>query len=124
MVARRLADLGLAGFGGKTVGFFTTFYAGAIALIAVVSAWKWRLPGARFARVLFLVSLAAAVLPTLLPDEWLGLPSPIPLRFPEKFAVDFALALAILSGLALDRFRERPSVAPRGFSSSAGYSSY
>lgn len=104
---------GWPAFGGKTIGFFTTLYSGAYALIALGAGWKSRRSGARFARFLFLAALAAAVLPSFLPKAWGGLPSPLPLRFPEKFAVGIVLALAILSGLAFDRFRaaERP---PRG----------
>jgi hypothetical protein len=101
---------GWPAFGGKTIGFFTTFYAGAFSLIALGSSWKWRPRGARFARVLFLTALTTAVMPSFLPASWAGLPSPLPLRFPEKFAVAFVFALAILSGLAFDRFRGK---APR-----------
>jgi hypothetical protein len=96
---------GWPALGGKTIGFFTTFYAGALSLIALAASWNWRPPGARFARALFLAALAAAVLPSFLPAAWGGLSSPLPLRFPEKFAVAFVFALAILSGLSFDRFR-------------------
>jgi len=93
-------------FQEKTIGFFTTLFAGGLSVIALTASWKWRPPGARFARALFVVALAVAVLPSFLPSGWEGLPSPLPLRFPEKFAVGFVFALAILSGLAFDRFRE------------------
>lgn len=89
----------------KTIGFFTTLFAGSLSVIALTVSWKWRPAGVRFARALFLVALAAAVLPSFLPSAWGGLPSPLPLRFPEKFAVGFVFGLAILSGLAFDRFR-------------------
>ena len=92
-------------FQAKTIGFFSTLFAGGISVIALAASWKWRPPGARFARALFVVALAFAVLPSFLPARWEGLPSPLPLRFPEKFAVGFIFALAILSGLAFDRFR-------------------
>ncbi|HVE66608.1 MAG TPA: YfhO family protein [Thermoanaerobaculia bacterium] len=98
---------GWPAFGGKTIGFFTTFYAGALALIGLASSWKWKPPGARFARALFLAALAAAVLPSFVPAAWADLPSPLPLRFPEKFAVAFVFALALLAGLAVDRLREK-----------------
>jgi hypothetical protein len=97
---------GWPAFGGKTVGFFTTLYAGALSAIALAWGRKWRPPGARFARSLFAAALAAAVVPSLLPRAWGSLPSPLPLRFPEKFAVGLVLGLAILSGLSVDRFRE------------------
>lgn len=94
----------------KTVGFFSTLFAGGLSVIALAANWKWRPPGARFARALFVVALTIAVLPSLLPSGWEGLPSPLPLRFPEKFAVAFVFAMAILAGLAFDRFRagDRP----------------
>ena len=98
---------GWPAFGGKTIGFFTTFYAGALSLIALATTWRWRPAGARFARALFLSALAAAVLPHFVPAAWAGLPSPLPLRFPEKFAVAFVFSLALLAGLAFDRFREK-----------------
>src|SRR6185295_20099733 len=60
-----------------------------------------------FARALFLAGVSLCVLPTLLPDRWGGLASPVSLRYPEKFAVAFLLALAILSALAFDFFRRR-----------------
>src|SRR4030095_2046759 len=52
-------------FRNKALGVFTTLYAGAFALVALSSAWKLRVPGARFARVLFVLSLALAVPPSL-----------------------------------------------------------
>jgi hypothetical protein len=94
-------------FRNKAVGIFTTLYAGAFALVALPAAWRLRAAGARFARVLLVLSLAVAVLPSLVQvDSGLGLlRSPLPLRNPEKFAVAVVFALAILSGLALDRLR-------------------
>jgi hypothetical protein len=103
---------GWPAFGGKTVGFFATFYAGALASIALVARGKWRPAGARFARVLFVTALAAAVLPSFLPRAWGSLPSPLPLRFPEKFAIGVILAFSILAALAVDHFRE-PFPRPR-----------
>lgn len=95
----------------KTIGFFSTLFAGGLAVIALATGRSWRPRGARFARVLFAVALAFAVLPSFLPKRWGSLPSPLPLRFPEKFTVGCVLGLAVLAGLAFDRFRERP--APR-----------
>lgn len=97
---------GWPAFGGKTIGFFTTLYAGALAVIALGASWRWRPAGARFARVLFLAALAAAVLPSFLPKAWGGILAPVPLRFPEKFAVALAFSLAVLSALVVDRIRE------------------
>ena len=101
-------------FRNKALGVFTTLYVGAFALIALSSAWRLRVPGARFARVLLALSLALAVPPSLVRvDSALGLRhSPLPLRNPEKFALALVFALAILSALALDRLR-RAGLRPR-----------
>jgi hypothetical protein len=101
-------------FRNKAMGVFTTLYAGAFALVAVPVAWKLPVAGARFARVFLVLSLALAVPPSLVPvDSALGLlRSPLPLRNPEKFAVAILFALALLSGLALDRLRQ-PGRRPR-----------
>lgn len=92
----------------KTIGFFSTLFAGGLCVIALAAGRKWRPTGSRFARVLFAVSLTVAVLPSFLPRSWGGLPSPLPLRFPEKFTVGCVLGLAVLAGLAFDRFRKLP----------------
>jgi hypothetical protein len=91
----------------KQLGFFSSLYAGAFAVIALAAMRRARDPGARFARVLFLAALAVCVLPSLLPARWGGLASPLALRYPEKFAVALVLALAILSALAFDHLRRR-----------------
>jgi hypothetical protein len=89
----------------KQIGFFTSFYAGAFAVIGLVSAWKSAAAGARFARALLLICLAISVPPSLFPAAWGSLHSPVPLRFPEKFAVSLVLALGVLAGVAFDAFR-------------------
>ncbi len=96
---------GWALFRNKAIGFFSSLYAGAFSVIALVVTWKTRTPGARFARVLFLVGLALSVPPSLLPSGWGKIRSPLPLRYPEKFAVALVLALAILAALAFELFR-------------------
>jgi hypothetical protein len=90
-------------FRAKTIGFFTTLYPGAFCVIALMSG-RWRAPGARFARILFSVALLLSVAPSFLPEAWGHHASPLPLRYPEKFAVAIVFALAILAGLAFDRF--------------------
>jgi hypothetical protein len=101
-------------FRNKPMGVFESLYAGAFALVALPAAWKLPAAGARFARVLLLLSLALAVPPSLVRvGSRVGLlQSPLPLRNPEKFAVALLFALAILSGLALDRLRQ-PGRRPR-----------
>jgi hypothetical protein len=89
----------------KEMGIFSTLYCGALPVISVMTSWRWRAPALRFARVLLVSALFAAVAPSLLPSRWGRLPSPLPLRFPEKFAVAIVLALAVLTALAVDRFR-------------------
>jgi hypothetical protein len=103
---------GWPAFRGRTIGFFTSLYAGAFALIALMTGAERRAPGVRFARALFLAALIVSVVPGLLPYRWAGWKSPLPLRFPEKFAVALVFALAILAGLAFDRLR-RSTRAPR-----------
>jgi hypothetical protein len=98
----------------KAMGIFPTLYSGAFAVVAVAAAWRSRASGARFARVLLLLAVAAAVPPSLVPlySRVGRLSSPIPLRNPEKFSVAIVFALAILTGIAWDRLR-RAERAPR-----------
>lgn len=93
---------------GRAMGIFPTLYCGAFAVIAAGVAWKARDRGARFGRALLAVSLAVAVLPSLLPASWLAIPSPLPLRNPEKLAVAVVFALSVLAGIAFDSWRARP----------------
>jgi hypothetical protein len=93
---------------GRAMGIFPTLYCGAFAVIAAGLAWKSRDRGARFARVLLVVAVAVAVLPSLLPVSWAAMSSPLPLRNPEKLAVAIAFALALLSAIAFDGWRARP----------------
>jgi len=93
---------------GRAMGIFPTLYCGAFAVIAAVVAWKSRERGARFSRVLLVGALAVAVLPSLLPDRWTAIPSPLPLRNPEKLAVVVAFALSLSAAIAFDGWRARP----------------
>jgi hypothetical protein len=95
----------LSVFNGRAFGFFSSFYAGALAVIALATMGRRRPAGARFARGLFLAGLLVAVPGSLLPLRWRGLPSLIPLRYPEKFGVALVFALAIYCALAFDAFR-------------------
>lgn len=103
---------GFSVFNGRGIGFFSSLYAGALAVIALATMGRERPVGARFARGLFLAGLLLTVPGGLLPARWATLPAPVPLRYPEKFAVALVFALAIYSGLAFDRFR-RPGWRPR-----------
>jgi len=93
---------GTSVFGGKVMGLFTSLYAGAFVSIALVKGWRERSLGARFARVLFFLTLGAAALPSLMPASWARLSSPLPLRNPEKLVIGSVFALAILTALAFD----------------------
>ncbi len=98
-------------FHNKQLGFFTSFYCGAFAVIALVATRRERAPGARFGRWLLAIALAISVPPSLFPASWGEIRSPVPLRYPEKFAVAIALALAVLAGLGFDAWRKkRPRV--------------
>ncbi len=96
---------GLPVFRYKAMGMFTSLYAGAFAIIALVATRKTRSPGFRFGRLLFLVALLISVPPSLVPQAWEKLPSPLPLRNPEKFSVVLIFSLAVVAGLAFERLR-------------------
>src|SRR6266508_1464514 len=95
-------------FRQRAEGLFATLYTGAFALIGALALRGKRALGARFGRVLTLAALAVCVIPSLLPERWGRIASPLPLRNPEKFAVGLVLALALLAGLAFDDFRQAP----------------
>jgi hypothetical protein len=92
-------------FHSRPIGLYPTLYAGSFALVALAVTRRSATPGARFARVLFAAALVLAVTPALVPHRWHELPSPIPLRYPEKFAVAVTFAVAILAAVAVDRIR-------------------
>jgi hypothetical protein len=94
---------GFAVFHTRTLGMMATLYAGAFAPLAVALTWRDRGSAARFSRWTLALALACAVLPSLLPPPLEGLPSPLPLRNPEKLAVLATFALALLAGPAFDR---------------------
>ena len=96
-------------FQSRPAGLFATLYAGSLAAMALLLRRGSSVRGARFAQTLFVVALLLSVVPSLFPESWGDLPSPIPLRNPEKFAVALTFAAAVLAGLAFDHFRrERP----------------
>jgi hypothetical protein len=89
----------------RGMGMFTSLFAGAFAVVALVASRKERSRGFRFGRILFLIALLASVLPSLLPTRWERFSSPLPLRNPEKFSVALVFALAIIAGLSVDALR-------------------
>ena len=93
---------GVPVFHNRTFGLFPSLYAGAFAFVAVFIAWKSTRAGARFGRYLLVAGLAVCVLPSLVPPALSRFHSPIPLRYPEKFAVALVLALSILAAIAVE----------------------
>src|SRR5215471_2934458 len=95
----------------KQLGYFTSFYAGGFAVIAVARTWKSKATGARFGRWMLLAGLLVSVPPSFLPASWGDIHSPIPLRYPEKFAVGLILALGMLAAFGFDSWRQsRPRI--------------
>ena len=105
-IVRSFPTWGHALFSGKAVGFFTTLYLGAFSAAALAAARRPR--GRRlFVYGFAALSLAIAVAGFYWPKAWLERSSPIPLRYPEKLMVGFALAAAMLSASLLDRMLEK-----------------
>ena len=107
--AKGLPIWGDALWSGKTAGFAVTLYLGVLGALALCAARPAR--GKRLLPfALAGACAAAAVAGFYVPDAWLDGPSPIPLRYPEKLMVGFALAAAILAATLADRIRagERP----------------
>ena len=94
----------------KAMGMFTSLYAGAFAVIALLATRKVRSPGFRFGRLLFAIALLISVPPSLVPQAWEKVHSPLALRNPEKFSVVLVFSLAVVAGLAFEQLR---SAAPR-----------
>jgi hypothetical protein len=92
-------------FHSRPIGLYPTLYAGAFAVVALVVTRKSTVAGARFAKILLVTGLVLSVTPSLLPHRWHYLPSPLPLRYPEKFAVAVTFAIAVLTAIAFDRIR-------------------
>ncbi len=85
--------------------FFATIFVAPIAFVGLFGRAGTTPRGARFARALFFAALALALSGHLLPAAWGRLPSPVPLRYLEKFMVGGSFALAVAAGLAVDRLR-------------------
>jgi len=93
-------------FRSRIVGFFGTLFAGSLAALGAVLLFQLRDRGARFARAFLLLGLALSILPGLVPAAWEDRLAPVALRYPEKFAVAVALALALGAGLVVERSLE------------------
>jgi hypothetical protein len=98
--------------------FFPTLFCGAFALLAFAAGGSGR--GVRFCRVLALVAALLAASGLLAPPGLRALPSPLPLRYPEKLVVGLTLALAVQAGLGFDRIAVAPKRAARWAMAVAG----
>ena len=85
--------------------FFSSLFCGGLAVLALPFIASRKTRGSRFVLAFALGATAVCVLPWFLPAAWGAWRSPIPLRYPEKFAVALVFALALGAGLAADAFR-------------------
>ena len=100
-------DLSLDWGGAAFRRFFGTFFVGPIAILGLLAPIRGTAPrGAAFARWLVGISAGLALCGLLVPAAWASLPSPIPLRYPEKFMLGAALAMAFAAGIAVDSLRQ------------------
>jgi hypothetical protein len=86
--------------------FFATLYCGAFAALAFAGGRGGR--GSRFCVALAAVCAVCAAAGTFAPAAWRALPSPVPLRYPEKLAVGLVIAIAVQAGLGFDRIARAP----------------
>ena len=98
---------GTAALSGRASGFFSSLYAGALPVIALIATRRSSARGVRMSQVLIGLGLIVAVPGSFLPKAWKGWSSPLPLRHPEKCAVAILLGLAILAAFGWDCLRER-----------------
>lgn len=94
--------------------FFATFFVGPIALAGLLRARRNAAPGWRLALALTAVFVFLALAGHFVPRAWDRLPSPVPLRYPEKFMLGATFGLALAAGLAVDRLA-RFKTGGRGF---------
>ncbi len=84
---------------------FVTLFVGPIALAGLFRGLHNPSRGWRFARALVIGCLLLTLSGHLVPASWGHFPSPIPLRYPEKFALGAAFGLSVSAGIAIDRLR-------------------
>lgn len=85
--------------------FFSSLFCGGLGVLAIPVIRKTAARGSRLALAVAAGAAAVCVLPWFLPAAWRSWRSPIPLRYPEKFAVALVFALAIGAALAVDAIR-------------------
>ncbi len=88
--------------------FYQTTYCGAFALVGLAAVARARDGAAKFCLSLFGIGVFLAGVFSFVPTAWGNRPTPVPLRYPEKFTVAMTLALAIAAGLGFDRVRASP----------------
>ncbi len=86
--------------------FFSTLFVAPIAVAGLLRGKRNPPRGWRFARALFAVTVVLSVAGRFVPGGWKSLPSPVPLRYPEKFMVGATFAMALAAGMAFDRWRQ------------------
>jgi hypothetical protein len=87
--------------------FFPSLFCGGLAVLGLAATAGRQGPGFRFVRWYAAAAVLVSVGPSLLPAAWGAWRSPIPLRYPEKFAVALVFALALAVALGLARAEER-----------------
>ena len=85
---------------------YDTLFCGALAIVALVLGRGTR--ARRFCVALAVTCTVAAAVGTFAPEAVRTLPSPLPLRFPEKLVVGATLALSLQAGLAWNRIAASP----------------
>jgi hypothetical protein len=98
---------GTAALSGRASGFFSSLYAGALPVIALIATRRSSARGVRMSQALIALGLTVAVPGSFLPEAWKGWSAPLPLRHPEKCAVAILLGLAVLAAWGWDCLRER-----------------
>ena len=92
--------------------FFATLFVAPVAAFALVSPRATAGPGARASRWLVVLCGGIALVGGIVPASWAALPSPVPLRYPEKFMLGATLGLAVLAARSVDGMRRGRRVAP------------
>jgi hypothetical protein len=101
-------------FDHRPVGYFLTLFAGGIAAVGLAEELRPARPAElrapRSMKWLLALSVLLAVSGLFIPDRASQAPSPVPLRFPEKFIMGAELAVAVFAGFAWDRRLEKRKV--------------
>jgi hypothetical protein len=99
--------------------FFASLYCGALAVVGGAALVSRRRAEGRWVLALFGLAAILAVGPSFVPASWGDRPSPLPLRYPEKFAVGIVFALSAAAATGLDASRGAPRL-PRWILAAGG----